>query len=238
MTHGTDMAGLSERQRQIINASIKIIAEQSIQQLTIKNLSKRIGISEPAIYRHFESKIDILLAILDSFKETKNSIINKIAVDNMPALEKFEAIFTEHLKIFAANPALAAVIFSEEIFQNEKRLSETVFSIMKMNQQTHMDIIESAQKNKEIKDGLYIEKLKGRKSKPSEHCYEKEVGNLVTSKLSDLSKKDWTEKQIIKRSKILMFGILAILDIKNIDAKIDFDYKTTPQAKWYNCLDR
>jgi TetR/AcrR family transcriptional regulator, fatty acid metabolism regulator protein len=154
MTHGTDMAGLSERQRQIINASIKIIAEQSIQQLTIKNLSKRIGISEPAIYRHFESKIDILLAILDSFKETKNSIINKIAVDNMPALEKFEAIFTEHLKIFAANPALAAVIFSEEIFQNEKRLSETVFSIMKMNQQTHMDIIESAQKNKEIKDGI------------------------------------------------------------------------------------
>ena len=148
------MAGLSERQRQIINASIKIIAEQSIQQLTIKNLSKRIGISEPAIYRHFESKIDILLAILDSFKETKNSIINKIAVDNMPALEKFEAIFTEHLKIFAANPALAAVIFSEEIFQNEKRLSETVFSIMKMNQQTHMDIIESAQKNKEIKDGI------------------------------------------------------------------------------------
>ena len=96
----------------------------------------------------------------------------------------------------------------------------------------------SSELNKEIRDGLYNEKLKGRKSNPTEHCYEKEVGNLVTSKLSDLSKKDWTEKQIIKRSKILMFGILAILDIKNIDAKIDFDYKTTPQAKWYNCLDR
>jgi len=148
------MNGLSERQQQIVDESIKIIAEHSIQQLTIKNLSKRIGISEPAIYRHFESKIDILLAILESFKQTKNSIINRIAVDNMPALEKFEAIFTEHLKIFVANPALAAVVFSEEIFQNDKRLSETVFSIMRMNQQTHMDIIEIAQKNKEIKDGI------------------------------------------------------------------------------------
>ena len=151
---GIDMNGLSERQQQIVDESIKIIAEHSIQQLTIKNLSRRIGISEPAIYRHFESKIDILLAILESFKQTKNSIINRIAVDNMPALEKFEAIFTEHLKVFVANPALAAAVFSEEIFQNEKRLSETVFSIMRMNQQTHMDIIEIAQKNKEIKDGI------------------------------------------------------------------------------------
>jgi len=156
---GIDMNGLSERQQQIVDESIKIIAEHSIQQLTIKNLSRRIGISEPAIYRHFESKIDILLAILESFKQTKNSIINRIAVDNMPALEKFEAIFTEHLKVFVANPALAAVVFSEEIFQNEKRLSETVFSIMRMNQQTQADIIEAAQKNGEIKDNISSNKL-------------------------------------------------------------------------------
>ncbi|MCD4664213.1 MAG: TetR/AcrR family transcriptional regulator, partial [Bacteroidales bacterium] len=44
---------LSDRQQQIIEESIKIIDEKGIQGLTIKNLSKAIGISEPGIYRHF-----------------------------------------------------------------------------------------------------------------------------------------------------------------------------------------
>tara|TARA_B110000467_G_C18315798_1_gene481354 strand:- start:243 stop:2147 length:1905 start_codon:yes stop_codon:yes gene_type:complete len=92
--------------------------------------------------------------------------------------------------------------------------------------------------NKEIKDGMYVEKLKGQKKIPTENCYLREVGNPITSKLSDISKKHWNEKQIIIRSKILMSAILSILDIKNFDKKINFNYRTTPHAKWYNCLDR
>ena len=52
---------LTERQQEILDKSIEIISRKGIQGLTIKNLSKEIGISEPAIYRHFESKTDILL---------------------------------------------------------------------------------------------------------------------------------------------------------------------------------
>ena len=51
---------LSERQKEIINASLEIIAENGIQSLTIKNLSKKIGLVESAIYRHYESKTQIL----------------------------------------------------------------------------------------------------------------------------------------------------------------------------------
>jgi len=59
----------TERQEQIIEKSISLIAQKGIQGFTIKNLSKAIGFSEPAaIYRHFKSKTSILLAILDNFK--------------------------------------------------------------------------------------------------------------------------------------------------------------------------
>ncbi len=59
---------LSKRQEQIIEESVRIIDEKGIQGFTIKNLSKAIGISEPAIYRHFESKFQIFVEILDGFK--------------------------------------------------------------------------------------------------------------------------------------------------------------------------
>ena len=57
---------MTKRQEEITKEAIKLISEKGIQGLTIKNLSKRIGISEPAIYRHFEGKTDILLKLLEN----------------------------------------------------------------------------------------------------------------------------------------------------------------------------
>ena len=56
---------LTDRQKEIIEVSLNLIAGKGIQGLTIKNISKEIGISEPAIYRHYENKIQILIALLE-----------------------------------------------------------------------------------------------------------------------------------------------------------------------------
>ena len=48
----------TERQQQIIEESINVIHSEGIQGFTIKNLSKAIGLSEAAIYRHFKSKTE------------------------------------------------------------------------------------------------------------------------------------------------------------------------------------
>jgi len=144
------MNTLTDRQKEIIDESIRIIAEKGIQKLTIKNISKSVGISEPAIYRHFDGKMDILLAILAQFK--KNSRINLAKIDSIKtsSIKQIEYVFNNHFKQFAANPALTAVIFSEEIFQNDKRLSEQVNLIMNLNQNIIMKIIERGQQNNEF----------------------------------------------------------------------------------------
>ena len=63
------MADFTNRQREIIVTSIDLIAENGIQGLTIKNIARKVGVSEPAIYRHFDSKINILLGILSYFRD-------------------------------------------------------------------------------------------------------------------------------------------------------------------------
>ncbi|NLB35542.1 MAG: helix-turn-helix transcriptional regulator [Elusimicrobia bacterium] len=55
----------TERQKQIIETSMKLIASGGIQTLTMKRISEGIDITEAAIYRHFKSKLDILLGILE-----------------------------------------------------------------------------------------------------------------------------------------------------------------------------
>ena len=152
------MKTYTERQTQIIDKSIKIIADKGIQQLTIKNLSKSLGVSEPAIYRHFKSKIDILLAILDNFSKIPDELHSE-GKNQGKSINILENIFLSHIGYFSKNSAQAAVIFSEEIFQNDTRLSEKVYSIMEKNETRILKIIKNGQSKKEIREDITAEHI-------------------------------------------------------------------------------
>ena len=148
------MKPLTNRQKDIVNASISIIAKKGIQKLTIKNISQKLGISEPAIYRHFDSKLDILLAILMDFSNNSKQAFIAVLDTDIPAIKQFEALYTHHFVKFANNPALTAVIFSEEIFQSEKVLANKVLEVMNRNLELLANIIEKGQKQGEIRTDI------------------------------------------------------------------------------------
>ena len=150
---------LSERQIEIINKSINIIDTKGIQGLTIKNLSKDIGISEPAIYRHFKSKTDILLAILNNFEEMSKFLLEAVADMNDKAIDKIEFIFSKILEIFSKEPSQITVIFSEEIFKNETVLRKKITNIMTTKQTAIEDIILTGQNNGEIRTDINYKTL-------------------------------------------------------------------------------
>ncbi len=142
---------LSERQEQIIEASIKLIAQKGIQGFTIKNLSKSIGISEPAIYRHFKSKTDILSAILEKFLVMAVFLSVKMSESKLAAFGKLAFMFERMIDMFAETPSLVSVIFSEEIFKNENMLKEKIVKILNKNEDTIEKIISEGQKSGQIR---------------------------------------------------------------------------------------
>lgn len=107
-----------------------------IQGFTIKNLSKEIGISEPAIYRHFDSKVAILSALLDSFKLKifNYHTFQSEHADGDSGEERLKHFFSMIFTFFSENPTFVSVIFAEEIFQNEIRLSQKVLEIQELNE--------------------------------------------------------------------------------------------------------
>ena len=145
------MTMYSERQKQIIEESINIINDKGIQGLTIKNLSHAIGISEPAIYRHFDSKKDIMSAILGSFQFEMGEILSKSDESELESALDVVAMFLNAIfEKLSGNPALVSVIFSEEFFLNEEHLSDKVFEIFKMKESIMTELIRQGQDTGEI----------------------------------------------------------------------------------------
>ncbi len=149
----------TERQIQIMNASLEIISKKGIQGLTIKNLSKSIGISEPAIYRHYESKTDILLNIIDYFIGNTENIFKEIKNKNITPLNKIKLIFKKHFEILAEKPSLVCLIFSEEMFINEDVLKKKITDLLLVNQKNLQNIIIEGQESGEIRDDIDSEVL-------------------------------------------------------------------------------
>lgn len=144
----------TERQKEIIEVALELIAKKGIQGLTIKNLAKKIGITEPAIYRHYDSKIDILIAILGVFGKNTEQIFKDELINGGNAIDKIEHLFTKHFTSFSATPSLVSVIFSEEIFRNEPILIDKISEVIGKNDKILITIITNGQKNGEIRTDI------------------------------------------------------------------------------------
>lgn len=53
----------AERKKEIVETAIRLAAECGPDRLTTESLAKEIGISQPAIFRHFPTKSDIWEAV-------------------------------------------------------------------------------------------------------------------------------------------------------------------------------
>ena len=148
----------TDRQNQIIQESIQLIADKGIQGLTIKNISKAIGISEPAIYRHFENKDDIILAIISTMKQTTEEELSHVD-ENNPTIDKIKKMIQGHTNRFIKNPSLTAIIFSEEIFNNNSILAKPIRIMMKLNQNKLIAMIEKGQASGDVRVDIQAEQI-------------------------------------------------------------------------------
>jgi len=145
---------LSNRQQEIVKISIDLIADKGIQNLTIKNISDKIGISEPAIYRHFKNKFEIVMSVLDTFASIAGNVLNNVKINNLKSYEKIELFIMDRYERCSSNPKLAKVMFSEEFFQNDALLSKKMLSIMHSHKNDIERILISGQADGEIRNDI------------------------------------------------------------------------------------
>ncbi len=125
------MEKYTSRQIEIMEAATARIDKHGIQNLTIKNLAADIGLSEPALYRHFRGKNEILLSLLNYFIEEMQNRIKGIKKNlDDSAGDELREIFKSQLEAFTKKPAIVSVIFAESIFHFDDDLRVKVTEIM------------------------------------------------------------------------------------------------------------
>ncbi len=121
---------MSDRQDEIVATALRLIAEEGIQELTMKKIAAAIGITEPALYRHFTSKSQILAAVVDSMAAARSSLLRQPPAGAQDAISTILSFFVGHARLFTREPALTVVLFSEDLFRNDKVLLDRITLIV------------------------------------------------------------------------------------------------------------
>ena len=150
------MNQLTDRQQQILEQAIKIIANEGIQNLTIKNLAKAVGVTEAALYRHYENKQSIIMSIIDHFEVFSKTGLGKVPSSPIEAMKHF--LMSRYDK-FISNPELSKVMFSEAIFLNDKGISERMRMVIHGHRVELEVIIDAAKKKNLIKNDIETKSL-------------------------------------------------------------------------------
>lgn len=140
-----------KRQEMIVDEAIKIIHTSGYQSLSIRELSKQVRISEPAIYRHFLNKEDIILGILNRMVDF-DQLLEKDILIKKDAQEKIKHFILFHFEFLENKPEMTSVLFAEDMFDQSEILRKRLMFIIQKRKNLLNTILVDAKKNKELVD--------------------------------------------------------------------------------------
>jgi TetR/AcrR family transcriptional regulator len=118
------------RQKQIVSAARRLIVKYGSEHVTVRRMAKEIGVSEGAIYRHFQSKSDILSFLIDDIEETLIGDVVKNISEKSGSLETLNAIVTDHISSIEQKKGVSFQVIAEIVSLGDKKLNKKIYLVI------------------------------------------------------------------------------------------------------------
>ena len=138
---------IEARRSQILEAAARVFAEKGFHRAKVKEIASAAGIAEGTIYNYFDSKEDLLSAMLDQFAFASLKEVFSSQEDVAPE-ELLKQVFRDRLKFIRTHHHLFLGMFPEVMANRELRnalLSEQIFPLMEQGEKVIRGGIEAGQ---------------------------------------------------------------------------------------------
>ena len=123
-----------ERQAGLVQAALQLAAEKSPAEITTGDLAQVVGITQGAVFKHFESKEAIWLAVLDwahqALMARLQAVVSESGAQAVP-LAVLRAVFMAHIQFVQAYPGVPRLVFQELQHAKATPLKERAQGLMR-----------------------------------------------------------------------------------------------------------
>lgn len=133
------------RQAALVAAALALAAERSPAAVTTADLAQAVGITQGAVFRHFDSKEAIWVAVIDLAHQQLLGRLQAAADAQAQPLAALRAVFLEHVAFVVEHPGVPRVIFQELQHPEDTPLKARVRQLMQAYRTLLTGLLQRAQ---------------------------------------------------------------------------------------------
>ncbi len=145
----------NDKYHRILEAAIKVFAEQGFFQSTISQIAKEAQVADGTIYLYFKNKEDILVQFFSYKTKQVFERFREGVASQGTAIEKLRSLIRRHLEAFQQDRNMAFV-YQAETHQTSRRAEPQIHAMSKMYMDIVSEIVEQGQQEGSIRKDLYL----------------------------------------------------------------------------------
>ena len=115
---------------QIIEDARVLVSEHGMEGLTIRNLARSVGVTEGAIYRHFRSKHEILLGLIDDIEARLRDRMEPDESDARTPLDVLENVLRSRLSHAERERGVLSIVVAEVLLNGDAQLRQRMMEVI------------------------------------------------------------------------------------------------------------
>jgi len=115
-----------ERKQIILETLARMLEENQGEPIRTAALAKSVGVSEAALYRHFDSKAKMLESLIEFIEETLFTRINIILAEEKSARVRIQQVLTLFLAFAEKNPGITRLLQGDILVGETRHLHDRV----------------------------------------------------------------------------------------------------------------
>ncbi len=137
-----------DRRAEIVETAIRLSAKIGPDRVTTQHLADEVGVTQPAIFRHFATKGDIWMAVGDHIVTQMNGLHGsetETGASVEDPHDQLKDIVGSHFVHVAEQPAIPAILYSRELQAENHVLRDKFSEVLDRRKQALAGIIRSGQ---------------------------------------------------------------------------------------------
>ena len=109
----------AQRRDQIVEATLELLAHTSIEALTTRKIAQHLGLSQPALFRHFRSRGALLVAVVEHSRARLEGLASEVLDTPGGPTAQLQRLVTGLLAHVSSHPGLPRLLFSDGLLSED-----------------------------------------------------------------------------------------------------------------------
>lgn len=143
-----------ERQNEVVDTVLALVGTVGPERVTTEAIAKAIGVTQPAVFRHFPNKAAIWYAVIGKLERLMTERWQAAATGPGSAKTRLRRLVLSQAELIQLLPAIPSILFSRELHYVNDGLRERLYSLVQRLGNSISDAVQDGQQRGELTSSL------------------------------------------------------------------------------------